>query len=142
MNRMNQLISPPDLPVLQNVETDSSVGVDVGVKHFRDEFDHGRLVGVLLAELEGQLEGAVLEGGVVGPEDDGVPQHDVVLPGRAGHARGRVLLEALEVAHEASAGGRGHLAVVVTVWGGGQTLKVPSLTRSNDEAVVMFFHLL
>ncbi len=98
----------PNSPVLQDVEADSAVGVDVGVKHLGEELDDGRLVGVLLAELHGELEGPVLEGGVVRAEDDGVPQHDVVLARGARHPRGGVLLQALEVAHQSAAGGGRH----------------------------------
>ena len=48
-------------PVLQDVEADAAVSVDVGVEHLRRELHHRRLVRVLLAELQRQLEGAVLE---------------------------------------------------------------------------------
>ena len=48
-------------PVLQDVEADAAVSVDVGVEHLRRELHHRRLVRVLLAELQCQLEGAVLE---------------------------------------------------------------------------------
>ena len=46
----------------------------------------------LMTLTDGELEGAVLEGCVVGAEDDGMPDHDVVVARRAGHARWRVLL--------------------------------------------------
>ena len=50
--------------VLQNVEAQFSVGVDVGVKHLRDELDDGRLVRVRFVKGQDEAEGAVFEGGV------------------------------------------------------------------------------
>lgn len=50
--------------VLQDVEAQFSVGVDVGVEHFRDELDDGRLVRVRLVKGQDEAEGAVFEGGV------------------------------------------------------------------------------
>ena len=78
------------------------------MEHLGEELDDRRLVGILLAELHGELEGAVLEGGVVRPEDDGVPHHDVVLARSAGDAGRRVFLQTLEIAHETSSGGGRH----------------------------------
>ncbi len=63
------------------------------MEHLGEELDDGRLVRVLLGELHSELEGAVLERGVVGAEDDGVPHHDVVLAWRSRHAGRRILLQ-------------------------------------------------
>ena len=45
-----------------------------------------------VALTDGELEGAVLDGRVVGAEDDGVPDHDVVVARRSGHSSRRILL--------------------------------------------------
>ncbi|KAL7533873.1 hypothetical protein ACHAWF_004648 [Thalassiosira exigua] len=94
--------------VLQYVQTDLPVVVDVGVEHLRQEADRGGLVGVVFGELQDELEGPALPGGVVGAEDDGLPEHDVGVHGGAGDAGGGVVLEAAEVAEEAAAGGGAH----------------------------------
>ena len=44
--------------LLQDVKADAAVGVDVGVVHLGDELDQRRAVGVLLGELERELEGS------------------------------------------------------------------------------------
>jgi len=46
--------------------SERKAALTVRVKHLGDEADEGRLVGVFLCEDEGELEGAVLEGRVVG----------------------------------------------------------------------------
>ena len=48
---------------------------------------------ILIALTDGEFEGAVLEGGVVGAEDDGVPDHDVVVARSPGHTGGGILLQ-------------------------------------------------
>ena len=50
----------------------------IWMEHLGGKLDHGRLVGVVLAEHQLQLESAVLERGVLRPEYDGVPHHYVV----------------------------------------------------------------
>ena len=65
--------------------------------HLGEKLDHWRLVRVLLAELEGQLEGAILKGSLVGTEDHSVPQHNVVLPWSSRHPSRRVLLLEQEI---------------------------------------------
>ena len=65
--------------------------------HLGEKLDHWRLVGVLLAELEGQLKGAILKGSLVGTEDHSVPQHNVVLPWSSRHPSRRVLLLEQEI---------------------------------------------
>ena len=47
-------------PVLEDVEADAAVRVDVGMEHLGQELHHRRLVGILLAELQGQLECSIL----------------------------------------------------------------------------------
>ena len=44
--------------VLEDVQADAAVRVDVGVEHGARELHGGRAVGVLLREVQGQLEGA------------------------------------------------------------------------------------
>ena len=80
----------------------------VRMEHAGDKLDDRRLVGVLLGELEGDLEGAALPRGVLGAKDDAVPAEDVVLLGRGADARGRVGHQALEVAHQPSPCWCGH----------------------------------
>ena len=48
---------------------------------------------VIILLTNGEFEGAVLEGGVVGAEDDGVPDHDVVVARSPGHTGGGILLQ-------------------------------------------------
>lgn len=116
----------------------------VGVEHGALELHHGRLVGVLLRELQRELEGAcvachawssrqeagVLRGcwagprsptsvprRVLWPEYHRVPQHDVVGRGRAVNALGRVLLQALEIPHQALRGSSARGKGGVVCWG-------------------------
>lgn len=80
-------------PVLQDVQADAAVRVHVRVEHLGDEADRRRLVRVLLGKFYCQLKRAVLEGGVVRPENHSVPYHDVVVCGRPRHTGRRVLLQ-------------------------------------------------
>ena len=80
----------------------------ISAAHLGEELDHWWFVWVLLAELEGQLEGAILKirkwGTTINiscinlkrclmwSKDNGVPQHDVVLPRSSRHPRWRILL--------------------------------------------------
>ena len=45
---------------MEDVEADAAVRVDVGMEHLGQELHHRRLVGILLAELQGQLERSIL----------------------------------------------------------------------------------
>ena len=45
---------------MEDVEADAAVRVDVGMEHLGQELHHRRLVGILLAELQGQLECSIL----------------------------------------------------------------------------------
>ena len=47
--------------VLQDVQTQLSGGVDVGVKHGADKLDTRRFVGILLFKVHDESEGAVFE---------------------------------------------------------------------------------
>lgn len=86
------------------VQANSPVGVYVRMEHLRREAHLGRLVRVLLREVERELEGAVLPNGVLGADYNCRPSHDVVLVG-AGHYFGVVLaLDLLEVAHQSLVG--------------------------------------
>ena len=80
--------------ILEDVEADLPVVVDVGVEHFGEESDVRGLVGVVLGELQDQLERSALPRGVVGTEDDGLPHHNVVVHRCAGDSRGGIILEA------------------------------------------------
>ena len=51
-------------PVLEDVKADAAVRVDVGMEHLGQELHHRRLVGILLAELQGQLERSILTNAV------------------------------------------------------------------------------
>ncbi len=51
--------------VLEDVQADAAIVVDVGVKHGRNEADLGRLVGVLLGELQLEPERATFPRRVV-----------------------------------------------------------------------------
>lgn len=50
--------------VLENIETEVAVGVNVGMDHFGEEFDGGRIVGVRFFKGEDESESAVFEGRV------------------------------------------------------------------------------
>ena len=73
-----------------------------------DELYGGGLCGILVCELEREAEGAALPGGVLGPEDDGVPEEHVAFEGRADHPCARVFLQGPQVSHKPSLGGRSH----------------------------------
>ena len=60
-------------PVLQDVETQLSRTVDVGVEHGADELDARRLVGVCFLEVHDEAEGPIFEWRVCGADDDCVP---------------------------------------------------------------------
>jgi hypothetical protein len=53
--------------------------VDVRVEHLRHKADFGRFIGVLLRELERELERAILPDCVLGTNDDCRPFHYVIL---------------------------------------------------------------
>ena len=86
--------------VLEDVQADLPVVVDVGVEHFGEEPDVRGLVGVVLGELQDQLERSALPRGVVGAEDDGLPHHNVVVHRCAGNSRGGIILESVGVVME------------------------------------------
>lgn len=48
-------------PILQNVQTEVSIGIDVGVEHSRDEFDVRGFRRVGLVESEHELESSVFK---------------------------------------------------------------------------------
>lgn len=60
-------------PILQNIQTQLARAIHIRMEHFADELDARRLVGVCLLEVHNKAEGAVLEGRVRRPDDDGVP---------------------------------------------------------------------
>ena len=46
--------------VLEDVKTDATISVDVGVEHLGEELDHGWLVRILFTKLQSQLECSIL----------------------------------------------------------------------------------
>jgi len=89
-------------PVLKDVQADASVCVDVWMKHFADKSDCWWFVWILFGKTDCKLESPVFEWGFMWPEDDSVPQHDVVVSGGTADASRGVLLEPLEVTHQPS----------------------------------------
>jgi len=85
--------------VLENVQTNRTIGVNVGMEHFGKEFDHWCFVRVLLCELQLQLEGASFPRCVFRSKYHRMPEHDVVIAGRTGNALGRISLKPLEISH-------------------------------------------
>lgn len=58
------------------------------MEHGADKFDRRRFVGILLFEMHHEPECAVLEGGVSGADDDGVPASgDILLATNLGSPR-------------------------------------------------------
>lgn len=94
--------------VLQDIQAQLPGGVDVRVKHLRDELDAGRLVGILLLKVHHQAEGSVLERSIGRSDDDGVPSHNIVANRGRADTGGRIGLHALEVTHQATASGSRH----------------------------------
>lgn len=60
-------------PVLKNIETELSGGVNIWMEHLADELDRGRLVRVLFLEVHYEPKGSILEGGIRGADDDRIP---------------------------------------------------------------------
>jgi len=90
--------------ILQNVQADLSVVVDVGMEHFGEESDLRGFVGVVFGEFEDEFEGAAFPGGVVGSEDDGLPEHNVGVHGGSGDSAGGIVLEPSEISQQATSG--------------------------------------
>lgn len=59
--------------VLKNVETKFSGSVYIGVEHLADEFDAGRLVGVLFLEVHHEAKCSILKGCVGRTNDHRIP---------------------------------------------------------------------
>ena len=59
--------------ILQNIQAEFASTVDVWVKHLADEFDAGRLVGILFFEVHNKTECTILKGGICWADDDSVP---------------------------------------------------------------------
>lgn len=95
-------------PVLKYVKADAPISVDIWMEHLREKFDDWRFVWVLFAEFHRELECAILKGSIMGTKDDGIPQHDVILPGSPRDPRWRVLLQSLEVSHKPPSSRRRH----------------------------------
>lgn len=112
-------------PVLQNVQTQLSGCVDVGVKHLADELDSRGFVRILLLKMHHQSKGSIFKGSVgwtyydgipVAPiswislwgsgrgkisrimsfQDGDIPCHDIIGNGGCGNTGGRVGLHALK----------------------------------------------
>jgi hypothetical protein len=103
-------------PVLENIEAKLAGSIDIGVEHLTDEFDTRWFVGILFLKVHHQAKCAILERGIGGADDDGIPVellangtdhsnsyeaalhipgHDIVGNGGCGNASGRVGLHAL-----------------------------------------------
>jgi hypothetical protein len=67
------------------------------VEHFADELDVWGFVGVLLCEVQFELEEAAFPGGAVGSFDGGGPFEEVILLGRGHDIFPLLLLDALQV---------------------------------------------
>ncbi len=65
--------------ILEDVQTYSAVGVDVGMEHFRLEDDVGGFVRVFLGELDLELEKSPLPWSAFDALDDRLPVEHVVL---------------------------------------------------------------
>lgn len=59
--------------VLKNIEAKLAGSIDIGVEHLADEFDTRWLVGILFLKVHHQAECAILEWGIGGADDDGIP---------------------------------------------------------------------
>ena len=57
----------------QDVKTDASVIVNVGVEHFCHKFYFRSLVRVVIAELDDQIKNTTFPDSVVRPKNDGFP---------------------------------------------------------------------
>ena len=62
-------------------------------KHHGHPVEYLAVIWAVLLLTDGEFEGAVLEGRVVGAEDDGVPDHDVVVARSPGNAGRGILLQ-------------------------------------------------
>ena len=62
----------------EDVQTDGSVGVDVGMVDAGGEGELGGLEGVVCGEVDVEEEDSPLKGGVGGPEDCGLPMEGVI----------------------------------------------------------------
>lgn len=91
------------------------------MEHRGDKPDRWRLVRVIFSELQSQLERTAIPGCIVRSEDDSIPEHDVVVLGSTTDPGGRVVLQALEVTHEALARGCGHVYSLDTTTEQGRT---------------------
>lgn len=78
---------------LQNIKAYTSICIYIWMEHFGDEFHGGRLIWILLGELESQLEGSIFEGRILGAEDYRLP-HEYVIFGRCtAYTSRRILLK-------------------------------------------------
>ena len=59
--------------ILKNVQTELASAVDVWMKHLTDELDPRWLVRILFLKMHDEPEGAILKGGISGPNNNGVP---------------------------------------------------------------------
>jgi len=105
--------------VLQDVETDLSVAVNVGVEHFGDELHGGGPVRIRFGELQDQAEGPALPGRVIRSKNTRLPREDIVVEGCTRHAARGVMLEPFEIAKKSSAcrctHGKGYISKQIEV---------------------------
>jgi hypothetical protein len=71
----------------------------VWVEHFRNKAHSWRLVWVVFSELQSQLECASVPWSIIRPEDDSVPQHDIVILRCPADSCRWIMLQTLKVSH-------------------------------------------
>ena len=64
--------------IIQHIEANSSVLVDIGVKHLAHELDCRAFEGILLAEIKFECKNSSFPDGVVCSFDIGNPEHEVL----------------------------------------------------------------
>jgi hypothetical protein len=64
---------------LENIQTDSSVIVNVGVENFGDKLHFGRFSRILIAEFQSKLKETAFPDGVLRPLDVGCPAVEAFL---------------------------------------------------------------
>ena len=82
--------------ILKNVETDGSLGTDVGMVDLCQKGHVGLLEGVIRGETDGEFEDAAGEGTLGRPEDDAFPVIQILFDGTGTASSGGILRNILE----------------------------------------------
>ena len=106
--------------VLQNIQTDATVGVNVGVVDLCGEVDLRGFEGVVRGEVDVQEEDTSLEWALLGAHDCGGPVKKVIPSGSSRARHRRVLLEVLQFFVDPSQGLLSHVVKRVVCVGGGK----------------------